>query len=441
MIRTAMFKKKNTDSHEFKPLLVEIEEEPLNPLGRAVFWTILAAILFFGFWTVIGKIDVVVTARGKVIPVGEVKTVQPLSTGVVRSIKVAPGDRVERGQVLMEIDPSDTQPELESMQADLKQLELEILRLEALLKNEPFHPPSHYEPSVLRVQNEIYRSTRERLQKQIGVKHEELAQVGQRLASEEKSYEQNRYLYNLSGERLNRLVQVKDIVSRDEMDKAESDMKTHESKLKMTFHAIEELVASRARIRKEIDFIREDHTNKLLNELAEKRQKSLYLQAKIEKTLFVNRRQQITSPVEGYVAQLLIHTVGGVVTPAEKLAHIVPAESPLVIKALILNKDVGFVSQGMEATIKVDSFDFQKYGTLSGRLLQVSRDSIEDKNLGLVYEAYVQPEKMHLMVEGVETSVTIGMSVTAEIKVGKRRVIEFFIYPMIKYLDEGISVR
>jgi hemolysin D len=112
-----------------------------------------------------------------------------------------------------------------------------------------------------------------------------------------------------------------------------------------------------------------------------------------------------------------------------------------VIKALILNKDVGFVNPGMEATIKVDSFDFQKYGTLSGRLLQVSRDSIEDKNLGLVYEAYVQPEKMHLMVEGVETSVTTGMSVTAEIKVGKRRVIEFFIYPLIKYLDEGISVR
>jgi hemolysin D len=95
----------------------------------------------------------------------------------------------------------------------------------------------------------------------------------------------------------------------------------------------------------------------------------------------------------------------------------------------------------MEATIKVDSFDFQIYGTLSGRLLQVSRDSIEDKNLGLVYEAYVRPEKMYLMVEGVETPVITGMSVTAEIKVGKRRVIEFFIYPLIKYLDEGISVR
>ncbi len=100
---------------------------------------------------------------------------QPLSTGVVRAILVAPGDHVEHGQVLMEIDPSDTQPELESMQADLKQLELEILRLECLLKNEPFRPPAQYEPSILRVQNEIYQSTRERLEKQIRVKHEESA--------------------------------------------------------------------------------------------------------------------------------------------------------------------------------------------------------------------------------------------------------------------------
>ena len=89
----------------------------------------------------------------------------------------------------------------------------------------------------------------------------------------------------------------------------------------------------------------------------------------------------------------------------------------------------------------LDSFDFQKYGTLAGRVQQVSRDSVDDKNLGLVYETYVHADKMKLLVEGVETLITTGMSVTVEIKVGKRRVIEFFIYPLIKYLDEGISVR
>lgn len=106
-----------------------------------------------------------------------------------------------------------------------------------------------------------------------------------------------------------------------------------------------------------------------------------------------------------------------------------------------MNKDVGFVNSGMNTAIKVDSFDFQKYGTLKGLLLQVSKDSIEDKNLGLVYEAYIRPEETRLTVDGAEVRLATGMSVTAEIMVGKRRVIEFFIYPLIKYLDEGISVR
>jgi hemolysin D len=436
-----MFKRK-ADSHEFEPLMVEIEEAPLNPLGRAIFWTIILSIVFFSLWMVIGKVDVVVTARGKVIPVGEVKTVQPLNTGVVRTILVAPGDAVEEGQVLMEIDPSDTQPELESLKADLKQVELEILRLEALLAAKRFHPePSRFDPALLRVQNEIFVSAKERLEKQIRVKREESAQVEQRLASEEKAQEQTRFLFQLSHERWLRVSEVKDLVSRDELDKAESEMKGHESKLKISGHAIKELIAAKARVQKEIDFIQVDDRNKLLMEMAEKRQKFLYLHAKIEKTEFINRRQQITSPVKGHVAQLLVHTVGGVVTPAEKLAYVVPAESPIVIKALLLNKDVGFVNSGMEATIKVDSFDFQKYGTLRARVQQVSRDSTEDKSLGFVYEIYIQPEQTKLIVEGAEMAISNGMSVTAEIKVGKRRVIEFFIYPLIKYLDEGISVR
>lgn len=434
--------KKNTDTHEFKPLLVEIEEEPVSPLGRAVFWIVIAAILSLGLWTVFGRVDVVVTGRGKVIPVGEVKTVQPLTTGVVRSIQVVPGDHVAQGQVLMEIDPSDTQPELESTEADLRQVELEILRLDCLLRGLPFQvPPSQYDATLVRVQHDIYTSAKERLEKQIRVKREELAQVGQRIQAEQKSLEQTRYLLELGNERLGRLGRVKDIISRDELDKAESEVRGQETRLKIAGHTIEELLASGARIEEEIAFLQEDDRNRLLGELAEKRQKALYLQAKIDKTRFVNRRQQITSPVTGYVAQLMVHTVGGVVTPAEKLALVVPADCPLVIKALLLNKDVGFVGPGMEATIKVDSFDFQKYGTLRGKVQHVSKDSVEDKALGLVYEAYVHPEETRLRVEGVETPITTGMSVTAEIKVGKRRVIEFFIYPLIKYLNEGISVR
>jgi hemolysin D len=95
----------------------------------------------------------------------------------------------------------------------------------------------------------------------------------------------------------------------------------------------------------------------------------------------------------------------------------------------------------MSVSLKIDTFDFQKYGVLDGELLQISRDSIEDQNLGLIYEIYVKPRQKTLLVEGKQTPISAGMSVTAEVKVGKRRIIEFFIYPLIKYLDEGISVK
>ncbi len=176
-------------------------------------------------------------------------------------------------------------------------------------------------------------------------------------------------------------------------------------------------------------------------ELAEKKQRHLYLQAQIEKAEFISTRQQITAPVAGYVSRLLFHTIGGVVTPAEKLAFIVPNNSPLLIKATLLSKDMGFIAENMAASIKIDTFSFQKYGTIDGNVIQVSKDSIEDEHLGLVYEVYIAPEKNTLFVDGIETPISAGMSVTAEVKVGKRRIIEFFIYPLIKYLDEGISVR
>ena len=436
-----MFANKS-DQHEFKPLLVEIDEEPLNPLGRTIFWVIIIALIFFSLWMYFGRIDVVVTARGKVIPTGEVKTIQPLTTGVIRTILVKAGQLVEKGEVLMEIDPSDTAPELASLQADLQQAELEVLRIEALLAGQPFLPATEkYDARQLQVQRRLYQSSRDRLTRQIEVKHEELAQIEQRVASAQTGWEEAASLLDLSRQRLQRLKPVRDLVSRDEYDQASSDVTTYSHQLTTAENTLKELRSSRAEVQQQIRLIEEEERNQLLSDLAKRQQEETTLQARIERTTFVNSRQQIRSPVRGSVAQLLVHTIGGVVTPAEKLAIIVPSDSALLLKVLVLNKDVGYLAPGMAVAIKVDTFEFQKFGMLQGRLVQVAQDSIEDKELGLVYEAYVEPLQTTLLVEGVATPVTTGMSVAAEIKVGKRRIIEFFIYPLIKYLDEGTSVR
>ncbi|HNR52701.1 MAG TPA: biotin/lipoyl-binding protein, partial [Deltaproteobacteria bacterium] len=128
------------DAYEFKPTMAEIEERPANPLGRIVFWIIVATMVFFATWMCIGKIDVVVSARGMVIPEGDVKILQPLDTGVVSAILCREGDFVKKDQVLMEIDPSITAPELDSKKKSLQYLELEKMRLNAVIGKGAFSP-------------------------------------------------------------------------------------------------------------------------------------------------------------------------------------------------------------------------------------------------------------------------------------------------------------
>jgi len=190
---------------------------------------------------------------------------------------------------------------------------------------------------------------------------------------------------------------------------------------------------------KRIDALIQDKP--LYQELLTIRKELRTLESQINAINFQNQKQSIVSPVDGYVAKLMINTVGGVVTPAEKLISIVPKDSPLIVKATVLNQDIGFIKNDMASKIKIDTFSFQKYGFFEGKIINVGSYSIKDEKLGDVYEVKIKPNGKKLMVEGKQRYLEAGMSVTAEIKVGKRRVIEFFIYPIIKYLDEGLSVR
>ena len=129
------------------------------------------------------------------------------------------------------------------------------------------------------------------------------------------------------------------------------------------------------------------------------------------------------------------------VTPAEKLMSIVPTKAPVVAKVAVLNKDIGFVKTGMPVQIKVETFDFQKYGMYDGNVQLISKDSYEDEKQGMVFDVYIKPTTSFLLIEGKRQPLQTGMTLTAEIKVGKRRIIEFIIYPLIKYMHEGMSVR
>lgn len=427
------------DIHEFKPLLIEIEDKPLNPLGRIILYLVLAIMVFATAWLILAKVDVVVSAQGKVIPSGEIKILKPLESGVVSKIFVKESDRVKKGDILIQIDPTVTDASLSSKQDDLAVIDSDIVLLEALisesnLSKDELNKLNSSQLSLYNSQKQILASTYESNKAKLN---------SAKLDIKASESEVNRLslLLNKEEEAKIRLQKVLDLIAKKEYEevskniinlKEQRDIALY--RLKESNKKLEEIIEEN---QKAIKTIKSSWIETSLSKEKEKRE----LSAQINAILFSNKTQQIKSPVDGFVGKLLVHTEGGVVSPNDNLISIVPSDAPLIIKANVLNKDIGFLKLGQEVAVKIDTFSFQKYGLLHGNIIEISKDAIEDEKLGLIYEIKIKPKSLDIKVEGETKRLEIGMSVIAEVKTGKRRVIELFIYPIIKYMDEGLSVR
>jgi len=411
--------KEGDDSHEFLPILAEIEEEPANPLGRTMFWTLITLVTLTTIWLIFGKADVVVTSRGKIIPDGEIKILQPLDTGVVKKILIKEGDYVKKGQTLIEINPSTTEPQLESLKANLEYINIERQRLNG------GNVSSNDESAA--TQRSLYQSALSDLNSQLQSKNAEIKGVDEQI----RNY---RTQLSINSAKEARMTDVSDIIAKNDLEDVRAKSIDYRSK-------IQGLLQQKSGLLKEAAYIRSNFKTKNLTELADRDKQANELGANIKEIEFKKNQQNIVSPVDGYVVTLFIHTTGGVVTPAEKLLSVVPVGAPLVVKATVADKDIGFITTGMPVLIKIDTFEFQKYGMIDGKVKKISKDSIEDQKLGPVYDVYITPLQHELKVEGRMTPITTGMSLTAEIKIHQRRIIEFFIYPMIKYWNQAITVR
>lgn len=430
------------DKHEFTPLLVEIEQRPASPLGRVLLYVLLAFLTIALAWLFLAKIDVVVSARGKVVPEGEIKTLQPIESGVISAIRVREGQAVRKGDVLIEIDPSITATDLESKQKNLSLLELELERLNALIADRPFIPnPGCTDSTAIATQQMAYTAAKSAYEQQTQVIEQQILQTQAQSEGARADVSRLRQLLTNAQEREARLKEVLDIIAKRDYVESQNQRIEYQEQLRMKEHALRQSDSRIRELREQLRLVTQEYRNRLLTELTQKQKEATALRTEVETTLFRNAKQSITSPVDGTVGKLLITTVGGVVTPAEKLVTVIPKDAPLLIKATVLNQDIGFVAKAMEAEVKIDTYDFQKYGLIHGEVKHIADDAIEDEKLGPVYEISITPTNTTLRGEGRVLPIHAGMSVTAELKVGKRRVIEFFIYPMIKYLDEGLSVR
>lgn len=422
------------DAHEFRPLLAEIEEDPGSPLGPLSFYVVLAVFAFFVGWAILGQVDVVVSARGKVVPQGEIKLIQPLNGGVVSQLLVKEGDYVQKGQPLVVIDPSTTAPQLESQQASLAHVEAEQARLQAAAGGQVYAASAG-------TQADLYRASVAALNKQLEAKAQTLSSLDEQIQGKQAEARQVEATLKINREKQARLEAVKDIIAKDEYEKVETEILTGVHRIEALTHELGQLRFQQGQTRQEMAYLRQNFKSTSLSDLSEKEKQITQLKASIQEASFKNARQTLSAPVDGYVHELFVHTLGGVVTSAQKVVSLVPVKTPLIVQSVVANKDIGFVKVGMPVAIKIDTFDFQKYGTLPGRVVQLDRDAREDPKLGPVYTIWVKPLKNQLLVDGKPVLLSSGLSLTTEVKVGKRRLIEFFIYPLIQHLDEGLSVR
>lgn len=184
-----------------------------------------------------------------------------------------------------------------------------------------------------------------------------------------------------------------------------------------------------------------DALNKALAELTDAKRRGQGLSQETIKATQRNQLQRLTAPVDGVVQQLAVHTIGGVVTPAQQLMVIVPQEEGIEVEAVITNRDIGFVREGQAAEVKIDAFPYTKYGAIDAELVNLSNDAVPDEKLGLIYTARVLLKQSAIRVEEKMINLSPGMSVTVEVKTGKRRLIEYVLSPLMQYADESVRER
>lgn len=431
---------------EFLPAVEEVMDAPASPLGRGILLAVAGFFVIAVIWSIVGKVDIIATTQGRIIPSDNVKVIQPFETGVVHAIHVRDGQRVEQDQVLVELDPTEADADVTRVARELVTAQMTAARLEALLSNNPmaaFSPPEgvpqdlvkhnlrHLETAVV---ERIARNAT--LLNDINQRRAEIRTTEVEIMRVEKILPKMLERLNMSQALLD-----KNFTPRLDHLRLEEERVGLDTQLASAQSRMEELKASLGAITSRSDQLLAEERRTTLDQLADANTRADGLKQELIKARDRSSRLTMRAPVSGVVQQLAIHTQGGVVTPAQELMIVVPAEGGIVIEAMLNNIDKGHVHKGQEVEIKIDSFPFTKFGTLNGTVETVSRYSVLDEKLGWVYPASFNLFETEILVGNKYVQLSPGMTVTAEIKTGKRRMIAYLLAPLQEYQSESLKER
>jgi hemolysin D len=465
------------DEREFLPAALEIIETPASPIGRAIGGLIAAAAVTAVLWACFSKIDIIVSAPGRIIPVGRTKIVQPFQAGIVQAIDVTDGAHVQAGQPLIILDPTSAQADARRISQDLMDLEMDRARLEGLRALLGSGAP----PVLLDIPAGASQEEREAanaqmqaqaleeagkiadIDEQIAEKHSEAAQAVANIA---KVATDKPYLAQVAGMRTTLLHD--EVGSKLDWLTAEQQLADTGPDVELARAQHQASLASVAALHQQRAETQGQYAGVILNDLEQADQKIGESAQDLVKADQAVNLTTLRAPISGTVQQLVVHTIGGIVTPAQALLTIVPDNQQLMVEASIQNQDIGFVHVGQEAQVKIGAFDFTRFGGIKGTVVSISHDVVDQMpNQPPQADGYTQgadqaappqsgnqnganappqePEyvahivlaQTDIVTDAGPVALEPGMAVTADVKTGRRRVISYLLSPFAHQIEEA----
>lgn len=453
---------------QFLPAALEILETPPSPSGRVMSFTICAFALVAVVWASYGRVDIVAVAAGKIVTRARTQVVQVSETSVVKGIFVQPGQSVKQGSILIQLDTEAVDAEIERARNDQTQARLDIARLRAFvdpLTEFDLDSLNGIDPILIeRTRLQLTAQKLERESRLLALDKEREAR-GSELETAEAMLEKATEILPLVQERADirsKAAQIEfgskllALEARQQLIDIKSEIRMQKFKMSSAKSTLSALVNQREQVAAE--FLKNAY-NDFARALAQNG-------AATESLIKASRRLELATvraPLDGYVNQLNVRTVGGVVTPAQQLVLISPEDSPLEVEVVLPNRDVAFINQNQDVEVKVDAYPFTRYGLLKGHVIGIAQDAEPQANPNegaqsgsqrradqssyiegserLLYTVRIGIDPETLQVEGKPAPLMAGMSVRAEIKTGSRSIAEFLISPLAEYLHQSLRER
>ena len=461
------------DEAAFLPAALSLQDTPVHPAPRRLSFALMTLFVIAVLWAIFGKIDIVATAPGRIIVSDRTKVIQPLEASVVRKVLVKDGDKVVAGQVLVELDATYANADKASVSEQLSAATSEAIRTQALLKGlsgsasqlllkqellapvsigleanlagvNSLKTPQTSQNSPISAQTQAQlqsewqdiRAKVAKLDAEQARRQAEIATVNQTIAKLEATIP----MAQSREADFKKLVTEGFISSHATQDKTrervelERDLATQRAKLQEAQSTLNEATQSKAAYLAE--------TRRSLNDRnALATSKAQQLTQDESKASQREKLTQLIAPVAGTIQQLAVHSVGGVVTPAQPLMIVVPDSARVTAEISIANLDIGFVNAGQQAEVKLETFPYTKYGTVKAKVDMVTADAVTDEKKGSYYPALLTLTVKEMNIDGKRVPISPGMNITAEIKTGQRRVIEYLLSPIQRAGSESLRER